>query len=174
MTLPDLSSWTETDLDAMAAEVAAERARRWALEQAPQRAQEVQEAAAVELDRIAATWHAAHEGTGTLDAPVEWEAPSGAHDAWPLGAVVTVDGETYESLIPNNATRPGDPTDPQSGRWWRKVSTSADPDPWAAGRMYLVGDRATHAGSVYRCIYEHYAQLPPDDPRMHSTWTKEG
>ena len=40
--------------------------------------------------------------------------------------------------------------------------------------MYTVDERATHAGSVYRCTHEHYAQLPPDDPRMHSTWTKEG
>jgi len=36
-----------------------------------------------------------------------WVQPTGAHDAYPLGAIVTHNGKTWESLIANNVWEPG-------------------------------------------------------------------
>lgn len=46
----------------------------------------------------------------------EWVQPTGAHDAYALGAKITHNGKRYISQIPNNTTEPG--TDE---RWWKEV-----------------------------------------------------
>ena len=54
---------------------------------------------------------------GKAKAPGDpWVQPTGAHDAYPLGAIVTHRGKTWKSLIPANTTIPGD--DP---RWWEEI-----------------------------------------------------
>lgn len=49
----------------------------------------------------------------TSDGYPIWAQPTGAHDAYHVGDVVSHQGALYESLIDGNATEPG--TD---GRWW--------------------------------------------------------
>lgn len=39
--------------------------------------------------------------------PAPWVQPTGAHDAYALGAVVTHDGQTWTSTIPANVWAPG-------------------------------------------------------------------
>jgi hypothetical protein len=58
--------------------------------------------------------------SGWHDAPPTglplWVQPTGAHDAYPLGAEVEHQGIAYRSKIPANTTEPG--TDGTLHRWW--------------------------------------------------------
>lgn len=47
----------------------------------------------------------------------EWKQPTGAHDAYGLGAKVSHRGKWYIPQIPNNATVPG-----SDERWWKEVA----------------------------------------------------
>lgn len=49
-----------------------------------------------------------------------WAQPTGAHDAYNVGDIVSHQGALYESLIDGNTTEPG--TDE---RWWRRVDEEA-------------------------------------------------
>jgi hypothetical protein len=68
----------------------------------------------------------------------EWVQPLGAHDAWPLGAVVTYEGALYESLVVANVWVPGsDPAlwklieeEPVIAAW---VQPTGGHDAYAAG-----------------------------------------
>lgn len=74
-----------------------------------------------------------------------WTQPSGAHNAYPLGAVVTDAGKTWVSLIPANVWAPG-----VSG--WREQVAEGYPvwvQPSGAHDVYDVGDRVTFEGSNY-------------------------
>jgi hypothetical protein len=44
--------------------------------------------------------------TGEIE---NWVQPSGAHDAYPIGAKVTHNGATWESMVANNSWEPGAP-----------------------------------------------------------------
>lgn len=44
------------------------------------------------------------EGSG----PAEWTAPTGGHDAYKTGDLVTFNGKTYESVIDDNTWSPSD------------------------------------------------------------------
>lgn len=78
--------WTAEELAAQAATAA------WEAQQAADRAA---------LGALATTASAAH----TDNEP--WQQPTGAHDAYPLGATVTHNGKAWESLIPFNVWEPG-------------------------------------------------------------------
>lgn len=41
------------------------------------------------------------------DHPAEWQQPTGAHDAYPIGAHVTHNGQTWESTVAANTWEPG-------------------------------------------------------------------
>jgi len=82
--------------------------------------------------------------TGHVDGET-WAQPSGAHDAYPLDAVVTHNGSTWTSLIPANVWAPG-----VSG--WRQ-EVPEGPAPWApptgAHDAYALGAQVTHAGQTW-------------------------
>ena len=67
--------------------------------------------AEAQADRIA---HEYGEAIGRTDGE-EWTQPTGAHDAYPLGATVTHKGKQWENLTPANVWEPG-----VSG--WREVA----------------------------------------------------
>lgn len=98
------------------------------------------------------------EATGReMGAP--WAAPSGAHDAFPAGWVVTHGGKTWESLVAGNVWEPGDPNDPQNYRWWRDLTAASDDGAWDGnGHTYAVGDRVTFEGAEYECRQAHTSQ----------------
>lgn len=92
-----------------------------------------------------------------------WVKPSGAHNAYRLGAIVSHDGRTYQSATPFNITEPGNPADPQAYRWWKDITPEpeppAGPAPWDGnGRAYEVGDEVTHLGVTYRVRQAHTSQ----------------
>ena len=99
MTLPDLDdltpdelrALTDTDLQHLLGEVYAEVQRRATLAAAP-----------AEAEALAARYA---EAIGREDGD-EWQAPSGAHDAYMTGDRVTYQGAIYESLMGGNVWSP--------------------------------------------------------------------
>lgn len=53
----------------------------------------------------------------TEDGYPEWSQPTGGHDAYNTGDVVSYNGVLYESLIDGNTTVPG-----SDERWWKEVT----------------------------------------------------
>ena len=92
------------------------------------------------LDALAATASAAHaEGE-------PWVQPTGAHDAYPLGATVTHGGKTWQALIPFCVWEPG-----VSG--WRERVAEGYPawvQPTGGHDAYPVGAIVTHAGQTWQ------------------------
>ena len=106
------------------------------------------------LDAIRATASAAH----TDGEP--WVQPTGAHDAVPLGATVTHDGKTWESLIPFNVWEPG-----VSG--WRELVAEGYPawvQPSGAHDVYAKGARVTFEGSDYESLIDGNTWSPSAYP----------
>ena len=77
-----------------------------------------------------------------------WTQPVGAHDAYPLGAVVTDAGKTWISLITANVWRPG-------AAGWREVVAEGYPawvQPTGGHDAYGVGDRISFEGSNWESL----------------------
>ena len=74
-----------------------------------------------------------------------WVQPTGAHDAYPIGAKATLGGKTWESLVPANVWKP--PTN------WREVATvPAWVQPTGAGDAYDLGAKVTFEGHVWESL----------------------
>lgn len=82
-----------------------------------------------------------------------WAQPSGAHDAYPLGAIVTHDGKTWESLITANVHAPG-----VSG--WLETGTDwpAWVQPAGGHDAYQVGAQVSHPDGG-----QHWISIAPDN-----------
>ena len=110
----------------------------------------------------------------------QWVAPTGAHNVYPQGGIVTHQGKTWESLIPNNVWTPGDPNDPQSYQWWTELSDDEgepDPDNGPAGwspnsHDYTAGDRVTYDGAEYECVQPHTSQPGWAPDVVPALWAK--
>lgn len=142
MDLSELDTLTTDDLKVALAAIQEILGRRYTLETAEQRAEEL---AREVLDA---------EGLSCGD---PWRPPSGAHDAYPQGWTVDHDGGVWESLISGNAHEPG-----VSG--WRQVTTGDQPAPWVqpagAHDAYGLGDRVTHDGSVWESTVDANVWAP--------------
>ena len=119
--------------------------RPWTADEvAAREAQASAEAKAVEdraiLDATAALMQDAHEDGAA------WVQPTGAHDAYALGATATHGGKTWESLTPANVWAPG-----VSG--WREVTTGGGIPAWVqptgAHDAYPLGAQVTHNGKTW-------------------------
>lgn len=92
------------------------------------------------LDATAALMQDAHEDGQP------WVQPTGAHDAYALGATATHGGKTWESLTPANVWAPG-----VSG--WREVTTGGGIPAWVqptgAHDAYPLGAQVTHNGETW-------------------------
>jgi hypothetical protein len=74
-----------------------------------------------------------------------WRQPTGAHDAYPLGAVVTHNGQTWTSTVAANVWEPG------VSSW--TISGGGTPDwvqPSGATDAYPMGAVVTHNGKTWR------------------------
>lgn len=77
-----------------------------------------------------------------------WRQPTGAHDAYPVGYVVTHNNKTWESTTPANVWQPG-----VSG--WREIVAegyAAWIQPTGAHDAYKIGDRVSFNGSNYESL----------------------
>lgn len=148
----DLSALSLEELINLRGRVAAEIHRKQTLADAPARVDEL------------ATQVLTAEGIAPGD---PWRAPTGAHDSYPSGWLVTHGGKTWESLIPANVWEPG-----VSG--WREV-TEPDPDtgeptypewvqPTGQHDAYQTGDRVTFDGDVYESVIDNNTWSPADYP----------
>lgn len=98
------------------------------------------------------------------DETPEWVQPTGAHDAWPLGARVMFGGEVWISTLANNVWQPG-----VTG-WTRE---GGDPvGAWSAGVAYNVGDRVSYQGSTYECRQAHTSQAGWTPVAVPALWLK--
>ena len=138
MTIPDIGHLTPEqlralayeDLQALLGQVYTEVQRRATLAAAP-----------AEAEALAARYA---EAIGREDGD-QWVAPTGAHNAYPQGAIVTHQDKTWESLIPNNAWTPG-----ESG--WRENVTDGYPawvQPAGAHDAYAKDAKVTHKGRIW-------------------------
>lgn len=150
----DLTNYTDDDLDALRVQVLTEQERRATIAAAPEQADNLSRRY---LDAVGRT-----DGTA-------WVQPTGAHDAYPEGAVVINDGKEWVSLISGNVWMPGNPDDPQSYRWWREVTDGDDGgdegdeesgvSAWDPnGKDYAVGEQVTFEGKTYECRQAHTSQ----------------
>jgi len=75
-----------------------------------------------------------------------WRQPTGAHDAYPAGARVTHNGDTWVSVTGANTGEPG-----VSG--WQRVGSGGQPAAWVqpsgAHDAYSLGARVTHNGATW-------------------------
>lgn len=174
MSIPDLTGLTTAELEAVRDQVNALLAVAWAVETAQDRAAAVQEEAREALDQIARGWRQGRDGIGSEGDPVAWVAPTGAHDVWPRGSWVVLDGVAWHNPDhPANAWRPGDVGSP----WVRQD----DPDPdsghiaWAVGQDVKTGDERTHDGQLWRAKLDHQTHSGwAPSPAAHAVWTDLG
>ena len=132
-------AWTSDELVAQAA------AAQYEAQQAADRAA---------LDTLATTASAAHADGET------WTKPTGAHDAYPLGAAVTHGGKTWESLTPFCVWEPG-----VSG--WRERVAEGYPawvQPTGGHDAYPKGVRVTFEGADYESLIDGNVWSPTGYP----------
>ena len=104
-----------------------------------------------------------------------WKQPLGAHDAWALGARVTHNGHTWQSLIANNVWEPGAAG---SETLWACEDCGPETDEWAAGIAYTGdntagagnGDVVVYQGILYRCWQSHTSQVGWEPPNAPALW----
>lgn len=96
------------------------------------------------------------------DDPWPWVQPTGAHDAYPLGARVLYNGNIYESTIDANVWAP-DVTG------WKNLTAPVS-DAWAAGVAYSVGDEVTYNNKRYRCLQSHTSQVGWEPSKTPALW----
>lgn len=154
----DLTAYDDEALDALRVAVLTEQERRAVVAGS---AQEADSIARRYLDAVGRT-----DGT-------EWVQPTGAHDAYPQGAVVQHGGKEWVSLTPANVWEPG-----VSG--WREQAGD-DPEtgepgvpewvqPTGGHDAYNTGDQVTFEGAVYTSAIDGNVWSPTDHP---AGWTKE-
>lgn len=99
------------------------------------------------------------------DRPWPWVQPTGAHDAYPVGARVTHGGNTWSNAIAANVWEPG-----VTG-WVNLTPPPATPD-WAYPVAYKVNDLVVYQGSNYRCLQAHTSQAGWTPPVVPALWAK--
>ena len=143
--MPDLTTMTDTDLDALRVQVLTEQGRRRFIADAPAQA-------AALADRYAAA-------IGRKNGE-PWVQPTAAHDSYPLGITVTHGGKTWESLTPANIWQPG-----VSG--WREQVAQGYPawvQPTGGHDAYKKGDRVSFDGSNYESLIDANVWSPTGYP----------
>lgn len=148
---------SDEELVALAAAIGAEQARRQSIAVLPER-----------IDRMVDQYQ---EAMGR-ETGGEWTQPLGAHDAYREGAVVTLDGQRWRSLIPSNVWQPG-----ADDRFW-VVGEDAEAEPppaaaaWEPGIAYAADELVAYEGVTYRVLQAHTSTghwLPPEVPSLYVT-----
>lgn len=105
----------------------------------------------------------------------EWRQPQGAHDAYPVGFTVTLNGVFWESLINANTTEP----DTQAGlQYWQEVDANGDPvvsetEVWVSGETISFDPqnpaRRTYEGVTYQLLQDPGINIWPP-PTVPALW----
>lgn len=114
-----------------------------------------------------------------LEPPV-WVRPTGAHDSYPVGAVVTHAGRVWENVHPGiNGWEPG--AVGVDERIWREITKTDTPAAppadtaggvvieWGPGLPLQPGDRIAYQGAAYEVVQAHTTQAgwePPTVPAL--------
>ena len=100
----------------------------------------------------------------------EWEAGK----SYPKDWTVTRNDVQYTSQIPNNVWTPGDPNDPQTGRWWKPetIDDAEAANEWAPWIDVAVGETWTYEGTEYKVIQAHQTQPGWEPPSLPALWEK--
>jgi len=96
------------------------------------------------------------------DDPWPWVQPTGAHDAYPVGARVTFGGFTWQNTIPANVWQPG-----VTG--WTNLDAPATLE-WTTGVAYKLNDEVTYGGARYRCRQAHTSIATWTPPATPALW----
>ena len=150
----DLQSLTEAEFMALIDEVARERDRRAVLATTQQ-----------VVEQAMAAYYEAAGGDGR-----EWRQPLGAHDAYPLGAVVTYEGGSFRSLIAANVWPP------MTSGLWEIVSAPTPSEPiewapeWAPGEQVVAGAVRTYGGDRFVAVQGHTTQTGWEPPHVPALW----
>ena len=145
--MPDLTIYTDDDLDALRIAVLTEQERRRTIATAP-----AQSAALAD----------AYAAATSVEPAADWAALIASTDRIGPGQRVILDGIEYRNRsgawLPITAGPDTDPT----GLWWERV-TPLDPEapaaaPWSKDATYAVGDRCTRNGRTWECLVAHGAE----------------
>lgn len=91
-----------------------------------------------------------------------WVQPGGSHDAYPVGARVTYNGQTWVNTIAANVWQPG-----VTG--WQLDGGAPATSEWVSGEQGLkVGDVRTYSGIAYRVVQNPGVNIwpPPTAPAL--------
>ena len=97
----------------------------------------------------------------------EYLPPTGAHDAYRAGDIVSFQGKTYRSLIDSNVYSPAEyPTG------WEEITLDDEPvdsipvfvQPTGSHDAYNSGDRVSFDGSVFESLIDSNVYSPSDSP----------
>lgn len=88
----------------------------------------------------------------------EWRQPTGAHDAYPLGAVVAHNGKNWESTVAANVWEPG-----VSG-WKEDAAIPEWVQPTGAHDAYNTGDVVSFEDAIYRSLIDDNVWSPTANP----------
>ena len=172
--MDDLTAMTGDELDAIWADVVAERGRRLTLATAPAQAEQIADRYldARDGDEPAET----AEALADVGAWPAWVQPTGAHDANTKGRIVSHNGALWRSLIAANVWEPGSTG---AGALWEKVTAGAAGEAPATptapawdggGHSYKVGDLVEYQGTVYRVLQAHSSQAGWTPTAAPSLW----
>ena len=145
MTLPNLTTLTDTEARDLLAAVYADVQRRDAIAQAPAQAEALATAYAQVIGR--------HDGD-------PYQPVSGAHDAYPPGSVVSDGGNHYRatalaSHAPGTTGAPWERVWPD-GDGWTTTPPAAGPLVWAVGISAVAGETVvSHEGRLWRAKISH-------------------
>lgn len=156
----DLSVLSDTELDGLLDDVKAEVSRRVVVANAPARIREINQQ----------VLNASGIAPGD-----PWDKKMRTRGGYSKGWTVTHrDGIVFESQIDNNVWEPGDPADPQTGRWWAPRLPEPEPGevlPWAPGQNVTAGDRRSHDGKVWRAKIAHATHVGwAPSVHTHAVW----
>jgi hypothetical protein len=99
--------------------------------------------------------------------PWPWVQPLGAHDAYPLGALVTHDTYTWQSTIAANVWEPGSVG---AEALWTNLTPPPPTAEWKPNTLYVIGTVVTYAGLSYSCRQAHTSQIGWEPPNVLALW----
>jgi|SRR5690606_26355481 len=161
----DLSGFTDAELQDLEDQINDEQQARILLANGPQIA-----------ESLAQATQAARERDLAPGEHVVWVQPTGAHDCFPMNALVSHVGKVWRSTTPANVWEPG-----VSG--WEEVVEGGGPSPWIQptgthDAYYLnptegqKGPTCTHVGRIWRTLVD--ANVWEPSAASPTLWADEG
>lgn len=145
----NLSEVTDEELEELRVRVESEKENRYFIRNAERQAEFIAEKYSMAIGR--------YDGQ-------DWKQPTGAHDAYKSGSIVTHNGKTWKSIMPVNVWEPGvtgwREVDSETG----EVTVSEWTQPKGAHDAYKKGDKVKFAGREYESVINNNVWNPEDYP----------